>query len=577
MKKSPSFLVKPSSSSCYHFRSVIPKDLVARLKQTQFQISLKTGILRQARQRASVLSLLAKTLFETIQQNTSMANLSLNEIKTILKAELEKYVLESNEDMLKINPYSKKEVEEEIEFTKTLKNLYRLGLESGDEKLNRIIDKQLEMIFEKNSIEMDTKSVDYRMLRMNFVKALEKQFEYKMELLSGEQQSVYDISDSIHDEVTSPQIESIASPPSNLDTQADDETRISDALEAFIKEKNQAGSFKEKTENTYRQYIELLIEVVGDIPMRNLNAQKARKFKETIIQLPANKRKIREYKNKSINEILSMNNIESMSVQTANNYLGNISSFIEWSRRNNYLEMNYFSGLKIKIKQRDSEEKDAFTLEDLMKIFYPDEYLKYTVNKRKNAYYWIPLIGVFTGARLTEISQLHLNDVKRDVSGIWYFDINEDTEDKSLKNLPSKRNIPIHPVLKELNFLEYVKLLNKKGEERLFPKLKKGVGGYKKNVGRFFNETLLKRSGVKTDKKSFHSFRHTVSNTLKQKRITETLVAELLGHSLSSETFGRYGKAYTPRVLYNDVVRKIEYKGVDWIGLKQEWNLAMLR
>jgi len=30
-------------------------------------------------------------------------------------------------------------------------------------------------------------------------------------------------------------------------------------------------------------------------------------------------------------------------------------------------------------------------------------------------------------------------------------------------------------------------------------------------------------------------------------------------------------------VLYNDVVRKIEYKGVDWIGLKQEWNLAMLR
>ena len=61
-----------------------------------------------------------------------MANLSLNEIKTILKSELEKYVLESNEDMLKINPYSKREVEEEIEFTKTLQNRYRRGLESGD-------------------------------------------------------------------------------------------------------------------------------------------------------------------------------------------------------------------------------------------------------------------------------------------------------------------------------------------------------------------------------------------------------------------------------------------------------------
>jgi len=509
-----------------------------------------------------------------------MANLSLNEIKTILKAELEKYVLESNEDMLKINPYSKKEVEEEIEFTKTLKNLYRLGLESGDEKLNRIIDKRLEMIFEKNSIEMDTKSVDYRMLRMNFVKALEKQFEYKMELLSGEQQSVYDISDSIHDELiqkSGEEKEKEEILESKKLKESTDNIRISDAKEAYLREKQLSGSFKDDTDKTYSQCIELLIEVLGDISLKELVAQKARKFKETITRLPANKSKNKKYRNKSISEIIKMDDVQPMSVRTANNYLGNISSFIEWSRRNNYLEMNYFSGLKIKIKQRDSEEKDAFTLEDLTKIFYPDEYLKYTVNKRKNAYYWIPLIGVFTGARLTEISQLHLNDVKRDVSGIWYFDINEDTEDKSLKNLPSKRNIPIHPVLKELNLLEYVKLLNKKGEERLFPKLKKGVGGYKKNVGRFFNETLLTRSGVKTDKKSFHSFRHTVSNTLKQKRITETLVAELLGHSLSSETFGRYGKAYTPRVLYNDVVRKIEYKGVDWIGLKQEWNLAMLR
>ncbi|MDP6463609.1 MAG: hypothetical protein QGH65_06870, partial [SAR324 cluster bacterium] len=188
-----------------------------------------------------------------------MANLSLNEIKTILKAELEKYVLESNEDMLKINPYSKKEVEEEIEFTKTLKNLYRLGLESGDEKLNRIIDKRLEMIFEKNSIEMDTKSVDYRMLRMNFVKALEKQFEYKMELLSGEQQSVYDISDSIHDELiqkSGEEKEKEEIQESKKLKESTDNIRISDAKEAYLREKQLSGSFKDDTDKTYSQCIE---------------------------------------------------------------------------------------------------------------------------------------------------------------------------------------------------------------------------------------------------------------------------------------------------------------------------------
>lgn len=54
--------------------------------------------------------------------------------------------------------------------------------------------------------------------------------------------------------------------------------------------------------------------------------------------------------------------------------------------------------------------------------------------------------------------------------------------DKSLKNINSQRQMPIHPELIKLGFLKYVEALKANGQERLFPELKhneiKGYRGY---------------------------------------------------------------------------------------------------
>jgi integrase len=50
-------------------------------------------------------------------------------------------------------------------------------------------------------------------------------------------------------------------------------------------------------------------------------------------------------------------------------------------------------------------------------------------------------------------------------------------------------------------------------------------------------------------KKVFHSFRHLVADTLKQKGVAEGIIAEILGHANHSITTGRYGKRYRPSVL----------------------------
>ena len=101
--------------------------------------------------------------------------------------------------------------------------------------------------------------------------------------------------------------------------------------------------------------------------------------------------------------------------------------------------------------------------------------------------------------------------------------------DKHLKTQSSRRIVPVHDTLIELGLIEFIELLKKKDSkrERLFQELKYKSGNYNQNVSRWFNTRYLPLLGLKTDKKNFHSFRHTVSDNLKQNGIEPHFVNEL--------------------------------------------------
>lgn len=67
-----------------------------------------------------------------------------------------------------------------------------------------------------------------------------------------------------------------------------------------------------------------------------------------------------------------------------------------------------------------------------------------------------------------------------------------------------------------------------------------------------------RREVTDNPKKCFHSFRHTVANQLKQNGISETVIAELLGHKNDNITTGRYGKNYNVELLA-DAIFVIRY------------------
>ena len=96
----------------------------------------------------------------------------------------------------------------------------------------------------------------------------------------------------------------------------------------------------------------------------------------------------------------------------------------------------------------EKKARVSFDLEDLRKIFNAPVFREQErpIAGAGEAAYWRPLIALYAGARLTEIGQLRVQDIKRE-SGIDYFDISDEGEDAGIKMLSSRRRVPIHAEL----------------------------------------------------------------------------------------------------------------------------------
>jgi len=346
----------------------------------------------------------------------------------------------------------------------------------------------------------------------------------------------------------------------------EDNTPFTALKDAFFKEKELSDGWRFKTMEDHGQVFSLFTEIFGDIPVVSINKVLMRKFKDTIAGLPPNMRKVAKFRDKTIDQIIKMKPEKTLSTHTINKYLSRLSNLFSYGVTHGYLTANPASGLKVKLKTRPDEEREAYTQADLEKLFGSPEFTPCTADKPdkhqyhgKHSYcYWTPLIGLYTGCRLEEVCQLHLEDIRKE-SGVWVFDIN-DKHEKSLKNLSSIRLIPIHSQLIDLGLLDHVKTHKANGEHRLFPELHKRRDGYGQAVSKWF-QGFKKRCGFDTGK-NFHSFRHTFITHLKHKQVDPFMIHELDGHAINSETMGRYGKRYTPEILLREAIDKIDY-GLD--------------
>jgi integrase len=330
-------------------------------------------------------------------------------------------------------------------------------------------------------------------------------------------------------------------------------TPLKDVIEAFCNEKKVEGAWDEKTESEARAAFNLFFRIVGEIRLNEIGHDTARHYKQTIQKLPSNMNKKALYREKSIKDIVAMEPEDTMAIKTMNKNLNRMSSLFDWAKKQGYVSDNYFSDLTLTDKRQAHEKKDIFSKEDLELIFSNQIFAKKVFNH--SYYYWLPLLALYTGARINEICQLHLDDIRQE-DDVWVFDINDNLE-KKLKNPSSKRLIPIHSKLFDFGLLKYIKRLQTKGEAMLFPELIKRRDGYATDASRWFGRFRIK-IGVTAKEKTFHSFRHTVADSLKQLGNDDKQVAAILGHSGSSITFDLYGKPFKPPIL-KPVIEQLEF------------------
>lgn len=334
---------------------------------------------------------------------------------------------------------------------------------------------------------------------------------------------------------------------------------FSEVVKECLSQQEQEG-VSTKTIDDKRSVASLLVRIIGDMPIDLITRQDARRFRETALKLPPRLYQLPE--GQSLEKIIETAT-STISLATFNNYVKNLTTFFSYAIREGYCERNPFDGLRVRQRGKVSEERSVFTEEDLRRLFSKEVYA--SASTKKPNQYWLPLLGLYTGARLNELCQLYLDDVVT-INGVDCLYIRALRPDQRLKTASSERLVPIHSKLKELGFIEFVHKQRAAGHQRLFPELtchKKH--GYAAAPSKWFTR-VRERLGFKDGEgqKDFHSFRHTIADHLKQKGVVESLVGGILGHQSGGITFSRYGKDFRPEVLA-PVVEAVDFDAVRWL------------
>jgi integrase len=246
--------------------------------------------------------------------------------------------------------------------------------------------------------------------------------------------------------------------------------------------------------------------------------------------------------------------------KTVNKHLSRVGGAFALALKRGHVQVNPFAEIRVTedSHQRAEDIREPFNAEEINKI------LQYIVlphrNSSKPSLYWVPLVSMFTGARLNECCQLYREDITEQ-NGIGCIKIDDDKQDKRLKTLASRRLVPVHPKLVELGFLEYVGKF--KPGQRIFPELVCHRDGYGHSFKKFGPE--LRKRVTMDKRKTFHSIRHGVATLLNDKGHPTTHRADLLGHTRpgATETDMTYTRKTKLEVMAR-MVSDIEYVGVDW-------------
>lgn len=237
-----------------------------------------------------------------------------------------------------------------------------------------------------------------------------------------------------------------------------------------------------------------------------------------------------------------------------------VGAMFSVAMKDDLLEKNPFLGFDYnrfasKVGVEKPLARAPFSDEQLRRVFSEDEGVYGVTGSGGGGYFprvWFPLLGFLTGARLNEVGNLTVDDVLAEP--IWHICI------RSGKTASSVRQVPLHPELLRLGFIDYVRAVRKAGHTTLWPTLrsKSEKTNNSEVFGRWFNRYL--HSTLKLPANVvFHSFRHTFKDLCRNALIPRDLHHALTGHAKSDggNVGDEYGSGFSLEVKHEQL-SKIE-------------------
>ncbi|MBU2963833.1 site-specific integrase [Amphritea sp. 2_MG-2023] len=344
--------------------------------------------------------------------------------------------------------------------------------------------------------------------------------------------------------------------PDNQDT----EYPVRFVFDAYIKNKVRTNlKANPQTQSEHVQMLETCVELLGpDTNYYTLTFDDAEALRDKLLTLKDGR---------------ARNSATAATIQPsrAKKILDRFKQLAKYAKRKKYNPEDLGEDLEIIFKQSEKSDEDkVYSEEDLQKLFAGYPYSQITLDRARNLFdyhFWLIPVLMYTGARLNEICQLQVSDIKQEVqkakkgsqealAPIHYIHIKNEFDEQGnktqeVKTDSSRRKVPIHKTLIELGFLDFV--AKRKREVGPAEQLFEGLYYSQKNkwakkASDWFNGNGKMKSYreecniVNPKQKNLHTFRHTFIGAMTDSIGVEVaLISRIVGHEISQQT-AKYGR-----------------------------------
>lgn len=291
-----------------------------------------------------------------------------------------------------------------------------------------------------------------------------------------------------------------------------------------------------------RHTLRIFLATTGDIPVRQIKATHVRAFLDAVRWFPSNATVVKKYRKLSVLQMIEAgkrDKVPAPSVHTLNKHNQKLGSFFNGLVNQDLMNKNPLRGIKPDVDTTTEPETGRpFTPEELSAIFEPARFKAWATGYSHR--WWAPMLGLYTGARVNEIAQLYLDDV-RQIEGVWGLFFWKNARGQKIKNKSSIRFVPLAQPLIEAGFLNFVDDMRAAKEPRLFPQLPAGKRADGTSNGKGFGVQMSKQFGayVKTlgveKGTGFHAFRHTLATALAELGFPSSDIALITGHAVQGQ------------------------------------------